>query len=407
MFITCRNICQTFYSSNTAVALFFLSLLRGAPRVSTSTRSFEALKGVSFDVSSGERVGIIGHNGAGKTTLLKIIAGLLQPTSGVLEVQGHVNCVMTLGVGLREDLSGRENIYVDGEMNGKSRSEVAGFIDKLIEFTEIGEFIDYPVRTYSSGMKSRLAFSMIVHITPEILIIDEALSAGDVNFSTKASARMKEICDKGMIHLIVSHSMGTIVQMCNRCIWMDHGKAIMDGDPKEVTEAYLKAVRHKDEEILRDSFRKRIGGGSVSDVFEIKHLRFLDASGNAKTIFAIGEEMTVAFTVKSNRRIERPDCRISFERTDGILVSENSAAGDGFELGPVEGEAEFRIMLGAVCYGQNTYEVLVEFIDTGLEGRDSILAFRKEILKIENPIYPHINPVFYLPVRWSINEASQ
>jgi lipopolysaccharide transport system ATP-binding protein len=216
-----------------------------------------AVNDVSLTIKQGERVGIIGHNGAGKTTLLQIIAGLAAPSSGSVIVQGHVNCVMTLGIGLREALSGRENIYIDGELNGKLRSEIDTVIDKIIEFADLGKFIDLPVRTYSSGMKARLAFSMIVFIEPEILIIDEALSAGDAKFSAKASTKMKELCAKGDILIIVSHSMAAIVEMCDRCLWLDHGRLVMDDIPEKVTKAYVDAVRKTEEEKIRTRFQQR------------------------------------------------------------------------------------------------------------------------------------------------------
>ena len=185
---------------------------------------FKAIDNVSLKIEKGERVGIIGTNGAGKTTMLSIIAGLLEKTSGEIDVEGHVDCIMSLGTSIREDATGRMNIYIDGEVNGKSKEEIDEIIDEIINFSELGTAIDQPVRTYSTGMKSRLAFSMIIYLKPEILIIDEALSAGDTQFGIKASKMMKKICSQGKILILVSHSMNAIKDMCDRCIWMDHGK---------------------------------------------------------------------------------------------------------------------------------------------------------------------------------------
>lgn len=158
-------------------------------------------------------------------------------------------------MGLREHASGRENIYIDGEVQGKSRVEIDAVIDEIIEFAELGEFIDMPVRTYSTGMKSRLAFAMISCLEPEILIIDEALSAGDAKFSAKATRKIQEICAKGRIVILVSHSMASIQSMCNRCLWIDQGKIVMDGLPDQVCKAYIDAVRSEDEAKLLERFR--------------------------------------------------------------------------------------------------------------------------------------------------------
>ena len=198
-----------------------------------------AVQTTTLTVHAGERLGIIGPNGAGKSTLLRIMAGLADPSSGQIDVEGRVTAIFTLGLGLREDLRGRENIYVDGELQGKSRAEVAEVVDDIIAFTDIGEFIDRPVRTYSTGMKSRLAFAMLIHINPEILIIDEALSAGDCLFAAKAYRKMQEICDRGMITIIVSHTMQNVLDLCTRCLWMENGRVVMDGDAAEIGRAHV------------------------------------------------------------------------------------------------------------------------------------------------------------------------
>ena len=213
-----------------------------------------AVDRLTLSIAEGERLGIVGRNGAGKSTLLHMIAGLSGPTSGSVRISGKVTSIMTLGVGLRDDLSGRENIYVDGEIQGKSRAETDSVIEQVIEFSELGEFIEYPVRTYSTGMKARLAFAMISHIDPEILIIDEALSVGDASFSVKATARILEICARGKIVILVSHGMQAIRDICNRCIYMKDGRIVMDGQPDAVTRAYIEEVREADEAELMLKF---------------------------------------------------------------------------------------------------------------------------------------------------------
>ena len=222
-----------------------------------------AVDGVSLEIANGERVGIIGRNGAGKSTLLHLIAGITTPSSGSIDVTGKVTAVMTLGIGLREEATGRENIYLDGEVQGVARSHIDAALDDVISFSDLGKFIDYPVRTYSTGMKARLAFSMITHLEPEILIIDEALSAGDAAFSAKATRRIKELCKRGKIVIVVSHGMGTINDICNRCLWMDAGRIEMDGKPVDVTQAYIEAVREADEKALLEKFGRDTGCRSL------------------------------------------------------------------------------------------------------------------------------------------------
>lgn len=360
-----------------------------------------AVDAVNLKIDHGERIGIIGRNGSGKTTLLKMIAGLVTPTAGNVDVNGHVNCIMTLGVGLRELLSGRENIYIDGELNGRTRAEVDRVIDDIIAFADIGEFIDYPVKTYSTGMKARLAFSMIIFIEPEILIVDEILSVGDALFWQKASAKMKEICAKGKILIIVSHSLGSIVDMCNRCVWMDQGRIVMDGDPASVTEEYRKTVRDVEERKIRERTQRRVGAKSIDPNFAITGVTFLDGTGNEKHIFTSNEEARVRVTVRASVRLEQPDLAIFFEKVDGNILMENRASADGSTIEPIEGEAVFEIDMGPIMFGQDTYRVCLELTDRQRPPGDEILAYYNAVLKIEQPANIIDYPAYFADVRWS------
>ncbi len=190
-------------------------------------------------------MGIIGANGAGKSTLMRALAGILPPTSGSIEVWGRASTLLALGVGFNNTLSGRENIVLGGLASGLSRDEVAERAEEIAEWTELGEFIDMPMRTYSSGMFSRVAFSVAVHMEPDILMIDEALSTGDAHFRQKANAKMAELRDRARAMFLVSHGLGSIVEMCNEAIWLDHGTLMMRGEPEEVIEAYMKFLKVK------------------------------------------------------------------------------------------------------------------------------------------------------------------
>lgn len=208
-------------------------------------KKFHALNNVSFEVKKGETVGIIGKNGSGKSTLLKIITGVLTPSGGRVVVQGKISAILELGAGFNPEMTGIENIYLNTSINGMNKKQTNEKIDDIIAFAELGQFIHQPMKTYSSGMKSRLAFAVSININPDILIIDEALSVGDAAFSRKCFAKIEEIRSKGATILFVSHSEGSIVSLCSRAIWIDNGEQIIDGIPKLVTGLYMKNINSK------------------------------------------------------------------------------------------------------------------------------------------------------------------
>jgi len=209
-----------------------------------SAGEFWALRHVSFTVERGETVGIIGRNGSGKSTLLRVIAGVYPPDEGKVSVQGEVSTLFSLGTGFNAELSGRDNIYLDGIMIGMTKTQIDGIIDGIIEFTELGDFIEMPVRTYSSGMRSRLGFAIAMNSDKDIVLIDEIMSAGDAAFRQKAEAEMNRIMGEKTV-LLVSHAMGTIEKFASKVIWLDRGVIAAMGEPKEIIEQYLAASKVK------------------------------------------------------------------------------------------------------------------------------------------------------------------
>lgn len=199
---------------------------------------FFALTNVSFKVAKGEVMGIIGHNGAGKSTLLKVISGILKPTSGKVQVNGVVVPMLELGSGFDFDLTGRENVFLNGSILGYSEKFLKEKYDEIVEFSELGQFIDVPLRNYSSGMVMRLAFSIATVVQPDILIVDEILAVGDAEFQEKSKKRMLELMGGGTTVLFVSHSLDQIREMCDKVMWLDHGQMKMIGDTQEVCDAY-------------------------------------------------------------------------------------------------------------------------------------------------------------------------
>ena len=202
---------------------------------------FWALKGVSFQVEKGDALGLIGLNGSGKSTMLKVIAGVLKPTKGTVAVNGSVAPLIELGAGFDADLTARENVFLNGAILGHPRHEMEGYYNDIVEFSELGSFMDVPVKNFSSGMVARLAFAIATIGTPDILIVDEALSVGDFRFQQKCEQRIQRMIDQGSTILFVSHSIGQVESLCNKIVWLDHGLIKMSGDVKTVCEEYKKS----------------------------------------------------------------------------------------------------------------------------------------------------------------------
>jgi lipopolysaccharide transport system ATP-binding protein len=198
-----------------------------------------ALEGLSFTLKDGDRVGLLGHNGAGKSTLLRLLGGVYEPSSGSARINGEIGSLIDISLGIDPEATGRENIYFRGGLLGMTRAEISKQMDDIIEFSELGNFVDMPMRTYSSGMHLRLAFAVSTILRPEILLMDEWLSVGDEGFKHKAELRMTELVQTTNILVIASHSREVILHICNRAIWLEHGKIRMDGDVDSVTTAYF------------------------------------------------------------------------------------------------------------------------------------------------------------------------
>ena len=213
-------------------------------------REIRALRDVSFEVRHGTALGIVGVNGAGKSTLLRTVAGILPPTRGRVEVAGRISTLLALGVGFNSDLTGRENVMLGALAAGLTREEIAAKYDEIAEFSELGDFLDLPIRTYSSGMYGRLALSVALNVEPDILLVDEALSVGDARFRQKSFARMRELCGQARTIVIVSHGLRSIGKLCNDAIWMHEGGIAMRDEPEAVVEAYKRFLDVGESDVL-------------------------------------------------------------------------------------------------------------------------------------------------------------
>ncbi|NJL27658.1 MAG: ABC transporter ATP-binding protein, partial [Thermoanaerobaculia bacterium] len=236
-------------------ALMERSLTRGL----TAAESIVALSGVSFEVKRGEAVGLLGSNGSGKSTLLKLVAGILMPSAGTIAVEGRIAALIELGAGFHPEISGRENVYINGAVLGLSRREIDRRFDDIVEFSGLADFIEEPVKNYSSGMYVRLGFAVAVHTDPDVLLVDEVLAVGDEAFSHLCLRRIEEFLARGKTLLLVSHSLGLIEDVCDRAIWLDRGVVRLDGHPRRVVDAYRQAVAedearaHREHKELREA----------------------------------------------------------------------------------------------------------------------------------------------------------
>ena len=291
-----------------------------------SFRNFYALRGISFDVGQGESIGIVGRNGSGKSTLLQIVAGTLQPTTGSVEVRGRVAALLELGSGFNPEFTGRENVYLNGAVLGLTRKEIDQRIGEIEAFADIGEFVDQPVKTYSSGMVVRLAFSVAACVSPEVLVIDEALAVGDIGFQQKCLNRIEEAKRRGTTILFVSHDFHMVRNYCDRAIYLKAGQMVMQGDTEAVTEAYLKdivAERQASAAMgLEWKSNRDIGtGGFGGGAGEVTSVEFVSRDrGPGITAVSYGDEIGLKITARVERRIRNPNLLCQLRDFRGYLI---------------------------------------------------------------------------------------
>lgn len=324
-------------------------------------REFHALDDVSFEIGKGDTLGIIGRNGSGKSTLLKIIAGVLTPTSGSVEVNGRVSALLELGAGFNPELTGIENIYFSGTIMGFSRGEMDAKVDHILAFADIGKFVYQPVKTYSSGMFVRLAFAVAINVDPEILIIDEALAVGDMRFSMKCLRKMKELIGRGTSAIFVSHDMVSVMNFCREVVWLHDGKILQRGAPKRITTNYSNYMAYgflppelnrREEEPTSDDAEYRpaaaiasagvVGAADLEFVRKLEGLTWTDLgsmpsigeggaeirrvaiciadAGVSQAIFAGGEQCEVLLDLETNCRLSAPIICADFRDRKGNLI---------------------------------------------------------------------------------------
>ncbi|AFL81689.1 ABC-type polysaccharide/polyol phosphate transport system, ATPase component [Aequorivita sublithincola DSM 14238] len=271
-----------------------------------------ALRDINFEVQEGEVLGIIGKNGAGKSTLLKILSRVTSPTTGVIKTRGRIASLLEVGTGFHSELTGRENIYLNGAILGMTKTEIASKIDEIIEFSGCELYIDTPVKRYSSGMTVRLAFAVAAHLEPDILVVDEVLAVGDAEFQKKAIGKMKDISrEGGRTVLFVSHNMAAVKSLCTRAIVLEHGKTIFEGDTNEAVDFYLNTNLNTVNKKLLDR-NDRKGAGN----FIIEEIKKINSSGKTSEIFLSGDSLTFHIKIGNRLKIPIKDLRMDFGLND-------------------------------------------------------------------------------------------
>ncbi|HEX2023624.1 MAG TPA: ABC transporter ATP-binding protein [Acidimicrobiales bacterium] len=363
---------------------------------------FWALKGIDLQVPVGTTLGIIGANGSGKSTLLKTMARILTPNRGRVRVNGSMSSLLELGIGFHPELTGRENVHLSGSLLGQTRREVEARYEGVVEFAGIEEFMDTPVKNYSTGMYARLAFAVAISVEPEILLVDEVLSVGDESFQMRCYERITEFRRKGRTIVLVSHSLDTIRTLCDEAVWVDGGEMRQVGEARDVVASYLAEVHGgPDEDPILAYTGRRFGSGEAV----ITDVRFLDAQGEPTNSYCTGERMTIHLDYRAEEVLAEVSCAVSIFRAEPLvhLWSQNTReAGLRLDLAG-EGSVEFAIpslplLKGGYLVSVALHDPMAKKIYDWHERRYSFMVF-------ENPDLPFAAGIINVPTEWAASPS--
>lgn len=347
---------------------------------------FWAVRDLSFQVPTGQALGIIGHNGAGKSTLLKLLSGITAPSSGEMRICGRLSALLEVGSGFHPELTGRENIFLSGSILGMKRREIHAKLERIIDFAEIRQFIDVPVKRYSSGMYVRLGFSIAAHLEPEILLLDEVLAVGDASFQSKCKERILTLKSEGRTIVFISHDLQAVQEVCDRVMVMQRGKIIFDGEPYRAIESYTHPA----------SFETPEAPG-VAHLARITELALMDGSGAPKTHFRTGEPMRVRISYCASEKLSGVRFDLLFNASDHQLHAQLSTAtcGGAIELEAGSGSVEF--FLPELTLHPNLFTVDVYISRTGaLDSLDRRVACAS--VQVSGGMLPY--GLFHQPHTW-------
>jgi lipopolysaccharide transport system ATP-binding protein len=331
-----------------------------------SREKYWALRDVSFEIAPGEMVGIVGDNGAGKSTLLKLISHIIEPTSGQISINGRVSALLELGAGFHPDLTGRENIYLNGSILGFSRAEMRRIFDDILGFSEMERFIDVPVKHYSSGMYMRLGFSIAIHVQPEILLVDEILAVGDQSFQLRCLDKINEMKRGGITIVLVTHDLDTVREMCSHAIWLDDGLIHAKGSVDYVLEQYMAQVRTEDGDALRQAEVEAQQDTSWrwgSREAEIGRVQLLDAGGQERRSFQTGEPFVVRIHFVAHQYIEKPQFGLALYHANGFHINGPNTVFSDLDIEAIEGEGWVDYTVDSLPLLEGTYLVSAALYD--------------------------------------------
>jgi lipopolysaccharide transport system ATP-binding protein len=339
------------------------SAFRRNDRTERRDKTFWALNDVSFDIREGEIVGIIGHNGAGKSTLLKILSRITLPTLGRAEIYGRVGSLLEVGTGFHPELTGRENIYLNGAIIGMTKDEINRQFDAIVAFSEVEQFIDMPVKRYSSGMYVKLAFAVSAHLNPEILMIDEVLSVGDLQFQRKCMTYIEELRKNNSTILFVSHNMFAVKAICNRVIFISEGKIGFDGSPADAIRLYEGPTKTS----ALPWAQNAIGADpSQWDVY-VESVETFDETGTPRTLFDFGERIRIRLNYSVRRTVKNPNFLVSFIRSDDVPCCNYNTVMDGFAVPSLETDGMIELLTPPLNLVSESYKIFVLIRDATFE----------------------------------------
>lgn len=362
---------------------------------------FWALKDISFEVKRGEAFALVGANGAGKTTLLKMLNGIFWPDEGKISIRGRIGPLIAVGAGFHPLLSGRENIYINAAILGIGRKEIEKKFDDIVAFADIGDFLETPVKNYSSGMYVRLGFAVAVHCEPDILLIDEILSVGDMAFQSKCMDKMHQFIQGGKTIVYISHNLNSITSMCQRAIFLSDSKVIASGDARSVVDAYKKHVT-QDKRNHADGIRH--GTGDI----EIRDIQFLDKNGSPKEIFNRGEFFQIKISYYANKPIRNPRFLIKFYSENRTLITEPSTRHYGLNLDTISGQGELIYTIDSLPFNQGRYPLSISVLDsTGIMTYDAHEHIHELVVERDENIntIPLCGGLVYVPGTWTLKKS--